>query len=869
MRRFFLAPLVLAFALAGSIQAADTTPPTLISATRYSTNAAQVFVLFSEAMDTNSVLAITNYTLKTSSGTPARTINIVDSDIVGNTKAVTNIVLYTDVDVDLTRDWSLTAVRVADTNKNVIVTNANASVIPLTTIDTIIPRESEWYFRDDGFFINFAQYRFTDNSWAQPDYDYLDNFLPSHPAAFFVGIQTVPPNGNSTLCCYDGDTSTSHPSLTSYFIRDFVVNGSLFNSTYRLSAFIDSGAIIYINGKEAFRTNIAATVTQPTYFTLARGAGGLSWSAPRVLDLSPYIVPGSNHIAVEVHQTSTGDTTAGFGLELAQQYIARVTGPLAIVGQPSDLTNVVEGTTASFQVKPDGTAPITYQWSLISPDGKKTNTIAGATNRVLNIPLVPLSDDGAKVFVKVSGGTPKTNLTSTAALLKVVPDTIPPKLVSALYDEDAQGIVLTFSEVMKSGPLLTVANYNVTNLQGQPITVASVQDIDGASVLLKLNDPLTLANRYVVNPQNLSDNAGTANALPNNSAVTVGGSFTLIPYNSTWHYYQSGTNPPVDTNWISATYNETSDWLEGDALFYNTDSDLPALKVTQLNTQDSQGNTLITHYFRKQFPFSGTTNGVSLVMSHIIDDGAVMWLNGVSSYRFNMGTSTPKYTTAATGAIGDAFQTNDVAFPIKSLVSGVNQLGVEVHQNADNPDVAFAMELVANVASFVLTNLAPIGPTVAITAPAANATVSGTVAINATVTAASGTTISKVEFFDGTTKLGEDNASPYSFSWASSGAGVHTLRVVATDSKGGTGSSSVAVTVTVVETPPTLSIAFPSDKDHSSAKISWTGGTGYVLESSPSLSAPVWTSVPNGTTSPVTVTPGTSAGAKFYRLHKP
>ncbi|HYL01514.1 MAG TPA: Ig-like domain-containing protein, partial [Steroidobacteraceae bacterium] len=53
-------------------------------------------------------------------------------------------------------------------------------------------------------------------------------------------------------------------------------------------------------------------------------------------------------------------------------------------------------------------------------------------------------------------------------------------------------------------------------------------------------------------------------------------------------------------------------------------------------------------------------------------------------------------------------------------------------------------------------------PTVAITAPAAAATVSGTVAITATAMAGAGynLTIASVQFFDGTTSLGTATTSP-------------------------------------------------------------------------------------------------------------
>ena len=90
-------------------------------------------------------------------------------------------------------------------------------------------------------------------------------------------------------------------------------------------------------------------------------------------------------------------------------------------------------------------------------------------------------------------------------------------------------------------------------------------------------------------------------------------------------------------------------------------------------------------------------------------------------------------------------------------------------------------------------------PTVSITSPANGATfvAPANVTINASASDSNGT-ISKVEFFQGTTKLGEDTSSPYSFAWGNISAGSYNLTAKATDDDGGTKTSSVvAITVNV------------------------------------------------------------------------
>ena len=68
-------------------------------------------------------------------------------------------------------------------------------------------------------------------------------------------------------------------------------------------------------------------------------------------------------------------------------------------------------------------------------------------------------------------------------------------------------------------------------------------------------------------------------------------------------------------------------------------------------------------------------------------------------------------------------------------------------------------------------------PSVALTAPANNASFPAGTSITLTATASdSDGSITKVEFYNGATKLGEDASSPYSFTWPSVPAGTIRLQ---------------------------------------------------------------------------------------------
>jgi hypothetical protein len=139
-----------------------------------------------------------------------------------------------------------------------------------------------------------------------------------------------------------------------------------------------------------------------------------------------------------------------------------------------------------------------------------------------------------------------------------------------------------------------------------------------------------------------------------------------------------------------------------------------------------------------------------------------------------------------------------------------------------------------------------VAPTVNITSPANNASYTQGQVITITATASdSDGSIAKVEFFNGTVKLGEDLTSPYSFAWNNATVGSHSLTAIATDDKGlATTSGIISVTVAApANVAPTVNVTSPannanyiqgqtititataSDSDGSIAKVEFFNGS--------------------------------------------
>ena len=118
------------------------------------------------------------------------------------------------------------------------------------------------------------------------------------------------------------------------------------------------------------------------------------------------------------------------------------------------------------------------------------------------------------------------------------------------------------------------------------------------------------------------------------------------------------------------------------------------------------------------------------------------------------------------------------------------------YQGADSDNLKL------NIPSAALTSGEPSGstntqPVVNITSPENESqfTAPASISITASASDADGS-VTKVEFYNGTTKLGEDLTSPYAFTWNNVSAGNYTIQVKAIDNENGTGTASSNVFVT-------------------------------------------------------------------------
>lgn len=168
----------------------------------------------------------------------------------------------------------------------------------------------------------------------------------------------------------------------------------------------------------------------------------------------------------------------------------------------------------------------------------------------------------------------------------------------------------------------------------------------------------------------------------------------LIDDITTWRYDRSGTD--MGTAWREKDFNDSA-WPQGKALIADEGTTTVAPIRTGISRFNDANEYVKTFYFRLKFNFNWeVNNGVKLQLRHVVDDGAIFYLNGREIHRFNVAADPVDYLSDATGHENAWEGPYDI--PIDALTTGENLLAAEVHQSGGgSSDMVFGGELVAIV----------------------------------------------------------------------------------------------------------------------------------------------------------------------------
>lgn len=156
----------------------------------------------------------------------------------------------------------------------------------------------------------------------------------------------------------------------------------------------------------------------------------------------------------------------------------------------------------------------------------------------------------------------------------------------------------------------------------------------------------------------------------------------------TWHYWDQGED--LGVTWREVGYDHTG-WPRGAApLGYGE------AEATTLSYGPDGGDKHPTTYFRTTFELASMDNLYDSTLTLLVDDGALVWLNGVELLRVNLDDGDVGFDTYANYTVSGGDEGVYQAYNVdaSALTTGENTLAVEVHQaSADSSDLQFDLSL--------------------------------------------------------------------------------------------------------------------------------------------------------------------------------
>ncbi|WP_374174201.1 Ig-like domain-containing protein [Flavobacterium tructae] len=347
----------------------------------------------------------------------------------------------------------------------------------------------------------------------------------------------------------------------------------------------------------------------------------------------------------------------------------------------------------------------------------------------------------------------------------------------------------------------------------QPPTVSIITPADNATYIA----PATLTISATA-----KDTDGNINKVAFYNGATLLGTVNTSPYTFNWKNVAAGTYTLT-----AKAYDNDDDVTTSSAIAITVNTPVnqsPSAAITA-----PANNTVFTA------PASITIDAVATDSDGTISK--VEFYNGVSL----LATST----------------TSPYTYNWKNVPVGTYAITVKSYDNANVTATSAVVNLVVN------NNQAP---TVRVTSPADNATfiAPATVTINAEAADSDGT-ISKVEFYNGTTLLSTSTTSPYTYNWKNVAMGTYAITAKSYDNANATATSSAVNIVVTNNQAPTVRITAPvnnttfiapasitinaaaADSDGTISKVEFYNGATLLSTATTSPYTYNWEKVPAGT----------------------
>lgn len=171
--------------------------------------------------------------------------------------------------------------------------------------------------------------------------------------------------------------------------------------------------------------------------------------------------------------------------------------------------------------------------------------------------------------------------------------------------------------------------------------------------------------------------------------ITTGtlSSTTYINKGDVWNYYDNGDDYPM--NWNVLGFDDSS-WDSDSAQLGYGDGD----ETTILSYGEDENNKYTTYLFRKTFGGIDTSGLQNIEMQLLVDDGAIVYLNGQEILRVNMPEGPVDFNTWASSPIANENSFTTYELDKELFDNNSHTIAVEVHQvSGTSSDISLDMEL--------------------------------------------------------------------------------------------------------------------------------------------------------------------------------
>jgi len=567
---------------------------------------------------------------------------------------------------------------------------------------TLIQFTNTWRYDQSG--------RELGTAWRTNGYTPDAQWQQLSPGLFYFEPDTASIANYTQHAPFSTPLTLSSTVTTYYFRTTFTFNGPTNGVGLIATNLVDDGCAIWLNGQ------LAGSVRMPVTFnaTTLASAGPATEGQLDFVSLANFLRTGANAntLAVEVHQSANTSSDVVFGMKLIATNIPT---QLAINNQPDSTTNFV-GDPVSFTVGVSG-GPAFYQWQ--KGAGSTYTNIANANSATYTIPAVQFTNAGN---YRVIVSNPVNTVTSLVATLTVFADLEGPVMKDAIVNNFLAGtsfgintINVHFDDVLIESTARNTNNYQLISATNSNIRIPILTIAYNGSIStgVRLSVEGTNANwnptngSYYLIVNNVADLR--SNNIAPNSVIGVSSIFTtnLTQISDYWYFHTSAAFDPdiYSLDWSSSNYfghvtPPASFWWGNDqGILYAQQGPTPALCAgdSLAGTIDYQASPTL---FRRDFtvPAGLPANG-QFRLRYIVDDGLILYLNGVRIYGDNAPAGPVTDATRASTEIGAANCTTNL-IPVSALNIGTsNKLGTNVlaaavcQFDSDPADILFGLEM--------------------------------------------------------------------------------------------------------------------------------------------------------------------------------